>query len=670
MRKKITVVGAGNVGANCALRIADKELADVVLVDVIEGVPQGKSLDLLQSGPVQGYDVMLTGANDYEPTANSDIVILTAGFPRKPGMSRDDLLLANYDVVRAATEQIVKYSPNSILIVVTNPLDAMCQTAYMVSKFSKNRVIGMAGILDSARFRTFIAQELKVSVDNVTAVVMGGHGDTMVPVVRLSNVAGIPLTELMDQATIDAIVTRTRNGGAEIVKYLKTGSAYYAPSAAAVEMAESILKDKKKVLPCAAYLEGEYGIHGLVRGRAGEAGRARHRADLPGEAAAGRTGHAAEERGGRAGVGGRDPGEAWIAVRATAGRGWWLVASGWWLVTLLPGAVPTPASHFGYTPGDDYKLADTNEIFAYFHKLAASSDRIRLEEFGRSSEGRPMYVAFISAPDNLKKLDRLRQINARLALGQASAEEARALAEEGRAVVWIDSGLHASEVAPAQQAPLLAYKMLTDDSAEVEMVRRNVILMQVPVINPDGLDMIAHWYRQNVGTPYETAPMPWLFQKYSGHDNNRDWFMLNLEETRNVSRLLFREWFPHIVYNQHQAPPFPARIFVPPYAEPLNPDIPAAVMEGINKLGTAMRERFAREDKPGVLSYFGFDAWWNGGLRSAPAFHNMHGILTETAGYAYATPKTYAGRRSAGGLRQRRVHPRAVDVLRTPVDGR
>jgi malate dehydrogenase len=266
LRNKVTVVGAGNVGANCALRIADKELADVVLVDVVEGVPQGKSLDLLQSGPVQGYDVTVTGSNDYEPTANSDIVILTAGFPRKPGMSRDDLLLANYDVVRGATEQAAKYSPNAILIVVTNPLDAMCQTAHMVSKFSKNRVIGMAGVLDSARFRTFIAQELKVSVENVTAVVMGGHGDTMVPLVRLTNVAGIPLTELLDQAAIDRIVDRTRNGGAEIVKYLKTGSAYYAPSAAAVEMAESILKDKKKVLPCAAYLEGEYGIHGLLVG--------------------------------------------------------------------------------------------------------------------------------------------------------------------------------------------------------------------------------------------------------------------------------------------------------------------------------------------------------------------------------------------------------------------
>jgi malate dehydrogenase len=248
------------------LRIADKELADVVLVDVVEGVPQGKGLDILQSGPVQGYDVSLAGANDYELTADSDIAIITAGFPRKPGMSRDDLLLANYDVIRIATEQVARHSPNCIIIVVTNPLDAMAQAAYWVSKFPKHRVVGMAGVLDSARFRTFIAAELKVSVENVTAVVMGGHGDTMVPLVRLSGVSGIPLTELMDQATIDRIVTRTRNGGAEIVKYLKTGSAYYAPSAAAVEMAESILKDKKKVLPCAAYLEGEYGIDGLFVG--------------------------------------------------------------------------------------------------------------------------------------------------------------------------------------------------------------------------------------------------------------------------------------------------------------------------------------------------------------------------------------------------------------------
>ncbi len=266
MRKKVTVVGAGNVGANCALRVAEKELADVVLVDIVEGVPQGKALDLLQSGPVQGYDVLLTGANDYEATANSDLVIITAGFPRKPGMSRDDLLMANYEIVRAATEQAARYSPNAILVIVTNPLDAMCWTALKVSKFAKNRVIGMAGVLDAARFRTFIARELQVSVENVTAMVLGGHGDTMVPLVRFTNVSGIPISELLDAATIERLVDRTRNGGAEIVKFLKAGSAFYAPSAAAVEMAESILLDKKKVLPCAAYLEGEYGIQGLFVG--------------------------------------------------------------------------------------------------------------------------------------------------------------------------------------------------------------------------------------------------------------------------------------------------------------------------------------------------------------------------------------------------------------------
>ena len=266
MRKKVTVVGSGNVGASCALRLADKELADVVMVDIIEGVPQGKGLDILQSGPVEGVDVRVTGANDYEPTANSDIVVITAGFPRKPGMSRDDLLWANYEIVKATVEQVVKYSPSSILILVTNPLDAMCQVAYKVSGFSKNRVIGMAGVLDTARFRTFIAQALDVSVENVVAFVLGGHGDTMVPLVRYTSVAGIPLTDLLDQGTIHQIVDRTRNGGAEIVKYLKTGSAYYAPSSAVVEMVESILKDKKKILPCAAYLEGEYGIHGLFVG--------------------------------------------------------------------------------------------------------------------------------------------------------------------------------------------------------------------------------------------------------------------------------------------------------------------------------------------------------------------------------------------------------------------
>jgi malate dehydrogenase len=266
MRKKVTVVGAGNVGANCALRIAGKELADVVLVDIVEGVPQGKGLDIAESAPIEGYDVKLTGANDYAPTANSDVVIMTAGFPRKPGMSRDDLLVKNYEVVKAATEQVAKYSPNAILILVTNPLDAMCYVAHQVSKFARNRIMGMAGVLDTARYRAFIAEELDVSVENVTALVLGGHGDTMVPLPRLTTVGGIPLTELLPKERIDAIVQRTRDGGAEIVKYLKTGSAYYAPSAAAVEMAESILKDKKKILPCAAYLEGEYGHKGIFAG--------------------------------------------------------------------------------------------------------------------------------------------------------------------------------------------------------------------------------------------------------------------------------------------------------------------------------------------------------------------------------------------------------------------
>jgi malate dehydrogenase len=266
MRQKITVVGGGNVGASCAVNLALKELGDVVLVDVIEGVPQGKGLDMLQMGPIEGYDVSIAGANDYALTANSDVVVITAGLARKPGMSRDDLLLANYEVVKGVTANVVKYSPNAILVLVTNPLDAMCWTAHQVSKFPRERVVGMAGVLDSARFRAFVAQELNVSVENVTAVVLGGHGDTMVPVVRLSNVAGIPLTELIEPSRLNGIVDRTRNGGAEIVKHLKTGSAYYAPSAAAVEMVESILRDKKKVLPCAAYLEGEYGIHGLFVG--------------------------------------------------------------------------------------------------------------------------------------------------------------------------------------------------------------------------------------------------------------------------------------------------------------------------------------------------------------------------------------------------------------------
>ena len=266
MRKKVTVIGAGNVGATCALYLADKELCDVVLIDIIEGVPQGKGLDILQACPVEKRDVKVIGTNDYAETANSDIIIQTAGFPRKPGMSRDDLLMKNYEIVKGCIEQAAKYSPNAVIIVVANPLDAMCHVALSASKFSKNRVIGMAGVLDTARFRTFLAEACDVSVENVTAFVLGGHGDTMVPLVRYTSVAGIPITDLLDAATLDKIVDRARKGGAEIVALLKTGSAYYAPAAATVEMVESILKDKKKVLPCAALLEGEYGINGLFVG--------------------------------------------------------------------------------------------------------------------------------------------------------------------------------------------------------------------------------------------------------------------------------------------------------------------------------------------------------------------------------------------------------------------
>ena len=266
MRKKVTIVGAGNVGATAAHWIASKELADVVLIDVVEGIPQGKGLDLLEAMPIAKMDCHIIGTNDYADTANSDIVVITAGIPRKPGMSRDDLLQTNYKIMSDVVGKVTAHSPNCILIIVSNPLDAMAQAAFRQAKFNRERVIGMAGVLDSARFRTFIAEELKVSVENVTAFVLGGHGDTMVPLTRYSTVAGIPITELIPKDKLDAIVQRTRDGGAEIVKHLKTGSAYYAPSAATVEMVEAILKDKKKILPCAAYLDGEYGIRGYYIG--------------------------------------------------------------------------------------------------------------------------------------------------------------------------------------------------------------------------------------------------------------------------------------------------------------------------------------------------------------------------------------------------------------------
>lgn len=265
-RKKISIIGAGNVGATAAHWAASKELGDVCLVDIVEGLPQGKALDLFEASPIEGFDSAVLGSNDYSQTADSDIVIITAGLARKPGMSRDDLLAKNTQIVAGVTKEVAKYSPNAILIVVSNPLDAMVYVAHRVSGFPAHRVLGMAGILDSARFRSFIALELDVSVEDVTAFVLGGHGDSMVPLPRFSTVAGIPLPELLPAERIQALVERTRKGGGEIVGLLKTGSAFFAPSAAAIQMAESILKDKKRILPCAAYCDQEYGVGGYFVG--------------------------------------------------------------------------------------------------------------------------------------------------------------------------------------------------------------------------------------------------------------------------------------------------------------------------------------------------------------------------------------------------------------------
>ncbi len=265
-KSKVTVVGAGNVGGTTAQRLAERNYADVVLVDIVEGLPQGKALDILESGPVLGFDSNVTGTNSYEETAGSDVVVITSGSPRKPGMSRDDLLKTNQNIVGSVTAEIVKHSPEAILVMVANPLDAMCHVAMETSGFPRERVVGMAGILDTARYRTFIAQELGVSVRDVFALVLGGHGDTMVPLPSMATVGGVSITDLMPKDRVDAIVDRARNGGAEIVGLLQSGSAFYAPSAAAVEMVDAILQDQKRILPCAAYLQGEYGINDLFVG--------------------------------------------------------------------------------------------------------------------------------------------------------------------------------------------------------------------------------------------------------------------------------------------------------------------------------------------------------------------------------------------------------------------
>lgn len=266
MRKKITIVGAGNVGATAAHWAAERELGDIVLLDIVEGIPQGKALDLMEARPVEDFDVTITGTNNYEDTKDSDVVIITAGLPRKPGMSREDLVQKNREIVEAVTRQIVACSPQCFIIMVSNPLDTMAYLAYKVSGFSRNRVMGMAGVLDSARFKTFIAMELNISVEEVQAFVLGGHGDEMVPLIRYSTVAGIPISQLIAEDRIQAIVERTRKAGGEIVNLLKTGSAFYSPAASAVQMAEAILKDKRRILPCAVYLQGEYGLHDLFFG--------------------------------------------------------------------------------------------------------------------------------------------------------------------------------------------------------------------------------------------------------------------------------------------------------------------------------------------------------------------------------------------------------------------
>ena len=306
-----------------------------------------------------------------------------------------------------------------------------------------------------------------------------------------------------------------------------------------------------------------------------------------------------------------------------------------------PAAVPTPESVFGFAPGADYHLADFEQMTKYFHALAAASPRVKLEEIGPTGYGRQMFLAIISSEANIRELEHYKSIVQQLASGKIDEATARKLSEEGKAIVWIDGGLHATEVAGAQQSPAIAYRVATEESPEMKRIRDNVILVLCPVINPDGLDIVAHWYDKNVNTPYELAPVPRLWNKYVGHDNNRDWYMFNQIESRDVAKELYKEWFPQIVYNQHQSGPFPSRILVPPFDDPMNPNIPAEVVRGVNLVGDAMTRRFTTEKEPGAVSRMEFDMWWNGGMRTAPYYHNMIGILTETALFDYATPGYY-----------------------------
>ena len=306
-----------------------------------------------------------------------------------------------------------------------------------------------------------------------------------------------------------------------------------------------------------------------------------------------------------------------------------------------PTVIPTPASVFGFEPGADYHLADYEQMTSYFQKLAAAApQRVKLETIGKSGYGRDMFVAIISSEENMKQLDHYKQIVQQLASGTIDEPTARKLSNEGKVIVWIDGGLHSTEVAGAQQSPLIGYRLASEETPEMQRIRNDVITVLCPVINPDGLDIVAHWYEKNYNTPFETAPVIELWNRYVGHDNNRDWYSFNQVESRNVARLLYYEWLPQIVYNQHQTAPYPARIIVPPYDDPTNPNIPPEVLRGVNLVGSAMAERFDDEHKSGVVSHMSFDTWWNGGMRTAPYYHNMIGILTETAGFlaGYASP--------------------------------
>jgi len=317
----------------------------------------------------------------------------------------------------------------------------------------------------------------------------------------------------------------------------------------------------------------------------------------------------------------------------------WLSAQA---VETAAGVVPAPSAIFGFEPGADYKLATSGQILEYFRRLDAASERVLVREIGRSTEGRPLILAFISSEENIRRLEEWRRIAERLARAEGVEEaEARRLAEEGRAIVWIDGGLHATEVAGAQHTPLLAHRVATEESAEMRLIRENVVLLLMPVMNPDGLDLVTEWYGRNLGTQFETASLPVLYHRYTGHDNNRDWYMITQAETRAVSRVLYREWYPQIVYNHHQVAPFPARIFVPPFADPVNPNIPPLVVRSVTLVGDAITRRLEAEGKAGAVSRLGFDMWWNGGMRTVPYFHNMVGILTETALHRYATPRYY-----------------------------